>query len=243
MHFLVTRPQPESEDMQRRLESLGHQVSLAPLMRIEDCPAHLALEGVQALLVTSRNGVRALVRHAECTRLLALPVIAVGPGTATLARREGFSVALEGRGGGAELADLIIDHLDPERGALLHASGETVAFDLTAALAEPGFEVRRAIIYRSVAAHALPERVVQDLRDHRLDAVLLMSPKTAQVWTRLVGAAGLQAEAQGLIHLCLSPAVATGLDPLQVRTVRVAVQPNSEEMLALAEQLSSTSAR
>ncbi len=56
-------------------------------VRFHDGPP-LALDGAQAILATSANGVRALARR---SRARDLPVFAVGPQTAEAAREAGFA--------------------------------------------------------------------------------------------------------------------------------------------------------
>jgi uroporphyrinogen-III synthase len=192
--------------------------------------------------LTSRNAVHALAAHPQKDELTALPVLAVGKSTAAAARDTGLAVALEVDAGGAELATLIAARLDPKAGTLLHVSGEAIAFDLDQALAPLGFTLRRAVIYRSRPATALPSAVAASLRAGDLDAVLLMSPRTAAAWCALVDAAGLREKAQKLVHLCLSSGVADAVRSLEPSRIEIAVKPNEEEMLALAARLSSSSA-
>lgn len=242
MHILVTRPETEALKTQRRLETMGHRVSLAPLLVIAHETPPLDLRGVQALVLTSRNSVGALAGRPDKEALLQLPAFTVGKGTGMAARDFGFDVAWEGDAGGAELSGRIAALLDPRAGALVHLSGDTIAFDLEQALAPLGFDIRRVVVYRSVPATALPADVAATLRDGDLDAVMLMSPRTAVAWLELVRAAGLEAAARRLAHLCLSPGVAARLHDLAPPAIHVARQPNEEEMLALAARLSSSSA-
>lgn len=243
MHILVTRPEAEARAMVDALAALGHRATVAPLLDIAlETPA-IDPDGAQALVLTSRNAVRALVQHPQRDRLTALPVFAVGTATAAAARKAGFQVALTGGSNGAALADLIATSIDPRQGDLIHLSGETIAFDLAAALVPRGFRVRRIVVYRSMAVAALPEAVRGDLAAGRFDAVILMSPRTARTWIDRISSPELADLARRLIHLCLSDAVATPVRAFGCAHVRVASQPNSEEILALAGQLSSSSGK
>jgi uroporphyrinogen-III synthase len=242
MHILVTRPETEAARTARQLEAMGHRVTLAPLLEIMTATPPLDTGGVQALVLTSRNAVHALGSHPQKQTLLALPVFAVGKSTAAASRDAGFTVALEGSAGGAELAALIAARCDPNAGTLLHISGEAIAFDLEDALSPRGFTINRAIVYASEPVLQLAPTVRDTLRQGKFDAVLLMSPRTAEAWCALVAAAGLSAEAQSLLYLCLSPGVAAALQPLAPARIDIAVKPNEEQMLALAARLSSSSA-
>ena len=88
MHVLITRPEPDAAALRAQLEALGHTVTVEPLLRSSICrlPAD-AVDGVAGLVVTSRNGLRALAASPAFDAALELPLIAVGPGTAGLAPR------------------------------------------------------------------------------------------------------------------------------------------------------------
>jgi uroporphyrinogen-III synthase len=232
MHVLVTRPEAESAELKNKLEAMGHTVSSCPLLTIAYDAPPLNLQGIQAFIATSRNGLQGLARSPEIAFARSLPLFAVGPGTAALARDLGFSSVIEGPGRAEDLVPLIAASLEPDGGPLLHASGDKIAFDLVGALAAQGFDVRREIVYRSVATAALDARVAAAIKAGTVDAVILMSPRTANVFMDLVAAAGLSAEARRLRFYCLSTAVADTLAPLGASKVKVARQPNSEEMLA-----------
>ncbi len=157
MHILVTRPETEAPRTKRKLEAMGHSVTIAPLLKIVTIAPPLDTSNVQALVLTSRNAVHSLRGHRDLETLRRLPVISVGKSTAEAARDAGFTVELEGDAGGAELAALIIGHYAPKDGYLLHISGEAIAYDLDAALAPHGFTIRRAIVYRSEPIDHLPK--------------------------------------------------------------------------------------
>ncbi|WP_171946502.1 uroporphyrinogen-III synthase [Hyphomicrobium sp. CS1GBMeth3] len=229
----MTRPEsgPEPDPLRDALRAAGHRIMQAPLLSVTLTGTMPSLEGAQALIATSRNGLRAVAPVPGAA--LELPIFAVGPGTAALARRLGFRRVIEGPGTGAELAEVIRTEADPVAGALIHLAGDTLAFDLKSALAPLGFEVRTETVYRTETAPALPTEVADTLRRDELDAVLLMSPRTARVYAELVADPSLAAAARRLRHFCLSEAVAGELTPLGPVSVTVARLPNSQEMLAL----------
>jgi hypothetical protein len=61
MHLLVTRPEPDAMKLAGRLEQDGHDTTVEPLMRLsfEDAEP-IDLDGVSALIATSRNALSAL---------------------------------------------------------------------------------------------------------------------------------------------------------------------------------------
>ena len=93
----------------------------APLLTVQifDGPK-LALDGMQAILATSANGVRALAVRSDARDV---PVFAVGPQTADAASQAGFIRVRNADGDAVALADAVSGWADPKAGALLHAAG------------------------------------------------------------------------------------------------------------------------
>lgn len=241
MRLLLTRPEsPDGDALKTELQARGHAVTSAPLLDVVLTGSLPPLEGVQALIVTSRNGLRGLDAATDAVRNLT--VYAVGAATAARATQAGFRNIVAGDGGARELAGLIRARARPEDGALLHLAGEQVAFDLKSALAQHGFEVRPHTVYRTEPAAVLPQAARDGLETAAFDGVVLMSPRTAKVYGGLVAAAGLTGATQGLVHFCLSEAVAQELGALGPVNAVVAQAPNSQEMLALIAREASDSA-
>ena len=88
MRVLVTRPLEDARETEAALKVRGHDAVVAPLLFVNfhDGP-EMDLAGIQAILATSANGVRALARR---TARRDLPLLAVGPQTAEAARESGF---------------------------------------------------------------------------------------------------------------------------------------------------------
>ena len=244
MHILVTRPAADADTLRQPLEAMGHRVSLAPMIEISFADAEpIDLTNCAALIATSRNGLKALEhrRASLPTEIWQLRLFAVGPGTAALARSLGFQHVIEGPGSAAELVPVITNSVRPAAGTLVHLSGDHAAFDLKAALASLGYSLRQPIAYRSMAATSLPPEVEIDFAHGRIDAVILMSPKSAQTFVSLVTARGLSDVALRACYICLSDAVARQLGAQrlgggqlgswQPLWVEVASKPNIDEIL------------
>jgi uroporphyrinogen-III synthase len=232
MHVLVTRPQSEADAFSAQLEALGHKVTIEPLLQLEFLPiAGDALAGASGLIATSRNGLRALAGSPAIDAARVLPFFAVGPGTAQLARDLGFVNVVAGPGTGADLVPVIAEAAAASAGPFVHVRGEEVAFDLKRAVAARGIEVREVIAYRARPTEALSQRTRDLLAAGEIDAVILMSPRTGLIFTRLVATEDLTDDARKLVLLCLSPAVAATIEPLAAARVEVAESPNAASML------------
>jgi uroporphyrinogen-III synthase len=243
MHVLVTRPVEDAEPFKSRLEEFGCRVTLAPL--IETVPNAIReeiLEGATALIATSRNALAALSASPALPSAVKLPIYVVGPGTAAIARNIGFKQVIEGAGAAADLASILVsDGLAPDN-RLIYLRGDVVAFDLEGVLANAGINVTPITAYQSVAAETLPPNVIKALQTGSIDAVTLMSPRTAETWMRLVARLSPPVQLCGVSYLCLSERVAEALGPPgKGDKVAVASLPNLEEMLALVKRLAANS--
>ena len=235
MRVLLTRPRADSEALAGRLSRQGIECLIEPLFALHDVEgAALDLGGVQALIVTSANGARALGRATSGDATArALPVFAVGDASAAAARGEGFAHVESAGGDVAALADVVRLRLDPAAGALMHAAGSVAAGDLAGDLGRVGFEVRRAVLYRAEPAASLTPAARHALAGGEIDTVLLYSPRTAATFTALVQAAGLASACDRMAAICLSAAVADALDGLTLADVRIAPHPTEQALLAL----------
>jgi uroporphyrinogen-III synthase len=225
------------------LVARGHEALIEPLIMVSfDEGDPIDLEGVQALIATSRNGLRALATRSVIQGARALPVFAVGPGTAATAHALGFERVVAGSTNARELVTLVTEQAEVNAGPLLHLAGDTLAFDFTPELKRLGFRVVRPIVYRTVPASQFSESTVQRMHRHLIDGVLLLSPRTAEIYATLVNKHGLIAVSRNVVHFCLSAAVANRLAPLGNAKIEVAAHPTLQEMLALVARVAPQSA-
>jgi uroporphyrinogen-III synthase len=244
MRLLVTRPEPDALKLRALLEDHDHEATVEPLLSVafEDGET-IDLDGVQALIATSRNGLRALKARQLLAQARKLPLFAVGRGTAAEARGLGFETVVTGAGTAEQLIAHIVSVVDPAAGLLLHLAGNALATDLKGELELNGFRVIQPIVYRMRAATALSEDTVEQLAMGEIDGVILLSPRTATVYAALMRKHGLATIARALNHFCLSEAVAKGLQPLGAVPVEIAETPRLEEVLALIDAAAARSDR
>jgi uroporphyrinogen-III synthase len=235
MHLLVTRPQPDAEDLQRKLEVRGFRVSVAPLLDIRTGPQRpIPSRPYQAVLITSANGARALAQHPARDRLLGRLTYAVGPQSRAVASAIGFEKVVEAGGDVSAIIKKVESELDPRRGPLLYLSGEETSGDLEAVLQRREFEVDRVIMYAAVPEAHLPPPVTTMIKRRAIDGVLLYSRRTAKVWRRCISADGLDAYCGHILHFCLAAAVAGALPETWV--AKTAAHPSEQGMFDLIEQ-------
>jgi uroporphyrinogen-III synthase len=240
MRLLVTRASGEADTLAERLKAAGHEPVVHPLTEIEWLDAgDTDWASFDAIAVTSRNALRALVRSPD-RAMLSRPLIAVGPGTAALARDLGFAHVIEGPGTARQLPAFIAARgLAGASGAgakrIVYAAGEDLAFDLAGALADLGCAVETQTVYRARPVARLDAGAARDILAGALDGVILMSPRTARLYRGLLAAHGIVPH-PSIIHVCLSERVAEELRGLAV-PVATPVRPDLASLLARIDRI------
>jgi uroporphyrinogen-III synthase len=234
VRLIVTRPRADAGPLGRRLAAGGHEVIMAPLLSIRPVDSLAIPErAYQAVLMTSANSARALAGRPRLERLKGAAALVVGPSSAAAAASAGFARIEQADGDVAALARLAIATLRPEHGPLLYVSGAVTAGDLASALEASGFAVDRVVAYEARPVAALPKACAAALAAGKADGILLFSPRSARIWTTLVGAADLTAAAAKLVHYCLSENVAGAVCNALGPDVVVQVPPRPEEAALL----------
>lgn len=169
----VTRPEPQASETAARLAGRGYAVVRAPLLVPEPVDGWGTPAGVGAVALTSRTAARLIAAHPEFHDIA---TFCVGAATAEEAAASGVRDVRQADGDVAALADLM-------RGSALatavHFCGEDHRGDLAGALAAAGIAAERRVVYRMAPAASLPPCAGP------LDAALLYSPRTAEIFTRL----------------------------------------------------------
>ena len=230
MRVLLTRPSDDSTQLANKLAEHGISSLIEPLLEIV-YPRMAApdLSGVQGILVTSANGIRAFAKLSDGRNLA---IWAVGPASAEEARGLGFVHVHHGSGDVAALAALIREQCNSADGALLHVAGTRVAGDLAGSLRDTGYDYRRAVLYEAKTSSVLSAAAQSELQDGLISGVAMFSPRTAETFVRLVESANLGHTADYLTAFCLSAAVAEKISALNWGAVAVADTPHEDSLVS-----------
>lgn len=232
MRLLVTRPEPDNARTADTLRALGHDVLLAPMLRIEPvADADLGASCWSAILLTSANGARAIAIHPRRDELLGLPLLAVGRGSAEAARDAGFVDVTSADGDARDLLRLASARFSGARKPLLYLAGEDRAADVAGALAERGMVVNTVVVYRATPAARFSVEVRVALQDRAVDGVLHFSRRSAEAY--LACARDIVAASLAPVHYCLSARTAEPLQRAGAGRVEVALHPDEPHLLAL----------
>jgi uroporphyrinogen-III synthase len=240
MAVLVTRPHPDDGVTANALRERGFEVLQAPMLRFEPVPFHDDADAnYGAIIVTSANALRAIAPHLAGSRLLKLPLFAVGEHTASAARDAGFEEVMTGKGDAAALREQVAASVKSKQlkkaSTLLYLAGADLARDLSGELGEKGFTVVTHTTYRMVPASSLPREICDAFVANRIEAVLHYSRRSARAFLDAARSGGVEISALALPQCCISPAVASILRDAGATQVTAAVTADEN---ALFEALS-----
>ena len=212
MRLLVTRPEPDGERTAATLRARGHEVLVAPLLRIEPLadaelgagPWGGAGDDQRQRGARRSSGIRAAPSSWP------LPAFAVGRRTRRgRPRAAGFGDVTSADGNAQDLVRLIAARLRCARRCSI--SRARIAPAISRASWRPhGVAVETAVVYRAVAAAALAPRR-RGAQAGRLDGVLHFSRRSAEIYLDCAEAAGVLDRALRPFHYCLSRQVAEPL--------------------------------
>ncbi|MBY0407216.1 MAG: uroporphyrinogen-III synthase [Rickettsiales bacterium] len=211
--ILVTRPQGDELALTDLLHEQGYRVMHEPLTTIylEHTMRHALHEALlnepDAVIVTSRHAVNALALLSEIRDVF---LLCVGEATAQAATSLGFERVSSGGGTAQKLATEIVASYDPFS-RFLYVSGKHTRLNMATFLADHDMELQHLVVYEAVASEQLSDTLVAQLKRGQVDGVSLLSPRTAQIFTRLLEKAGIADCVNRLEAFCLSEAVAESL--------------------------------
>lgn len=240
---LVTRPRPQSEELEGLLDARGAVPLVAPAIELESAPGE-ALDRVLGelgagrfawLILTSRAGVEAVASRlrGRADTAIRARVAAVGDGTARALREAGVE------------PDLVPDTFTTEAlgrafpegaGRVLLARADIAPSELEAAVADKGWTPVRVDAYRTRPAREVPEAAAAALRAGRVDAVTFTSASTVDAFIRLAGAM-LDAAPRRPAVVCIGPVTARAAETAGLVVDAEADPHTIEGLVAALERL------
>ncbi|KIU50077.1 MULTISPECIES: uroporphyrinogen-III synthase [Bradyrhizobium] len=234
MTILVTRPHPDNDTTVATLRDRGFEALSAPLLRFEPLPFHDDADAdYDGVILTSANALRSL--DLTASRLLPLPLFAVGAHTADAARAAGFDRVIVAKGDAVSLRDLVLAQVKAGKltasATLLYLAGADLSRDLAGELGTHGLTVVTHTTYRMAPVAALPRQASEAFMANRISAVLHYSRRSAQAFLETVRADGIEISALAVPQCCISAAVAAVLHDAGATKVVVAARPDETALL------------
>jgi uroporphyrinogen-III synthase len=235
MAVLVTRPHPDDETTAAGLRAKGLNVLTAPMLRFEPVAFYDDPDArYSGVIVTSTNALRGIEAHLAGSKLLKLPLFAVGEHTAAAARRAGFAHVIAANGDATGLRDSVLASVKAKAlkksGTLLYLAGADLARDLAGEFGERGFTVVTHTTYRMIPVSSLPREVAEAFAANRIEAVLHYSRRSARAFLEAARAAGVEISALAIPQCCISDAVASIVRDAGASHVMVARIPDENAL-------------
>jgi len=243
MKILITRPEGDAKELAAVFSEMGLEHITFPLLEI--VPQTYSIENpdqYQAVLVTSSNAVKCLVKDAQFDVLCALPVYAVGDASSKAALEHGFTTVFSADGDLPALEALVAKKTSPGDGPLLYLSGEVISGDLRGSLTKSGYSVDRVALYSAEQATVLPASVTAPFARGEIGGVVLYSKRSAQIFADLFNKAGVSLKNTCLVFCLSSPVASTFCDNLNAAPeecgfdIKTSARPNQEDILKLISE-------
>ena len=231
--MLITRPEPDASLSAVRLQALGIEPVVVPLLQRVALPEPLPpAEGFAALALTSSNALRTLEERGALAAYRHLPAFAVGDGTAETARLLGFDRVTSAGGSFADLVAVLAQ--GRPGGPVFYPCARHAVGDLGKSLSPFGIAVATTRLYDMVPIGALPEPVRAELRAGLFDAALFYSRRTAETFASLADGIVPREARTRIGMLCLSENIAVPLIEAHFVRVSLADHPSEDAMMTLA---------
>ncbi len=184
MHILLTRPLEDCSEIILKFQSLGHQISHLPLLKIDKVSyEEINFLDFKGIIFTSANAVKFLdVLKIDKNQLC----FCVGNATEKKARSIGFQNVIAAEGNVENLKELILQNFDKKNGKLIYVSGETISIELDQLLIKEGYDIKRIVNYRTLHNEKFDENFVNILKSNMPDIVYVYSQNSALSFLKFI---------------------------------------------------------
>ena len=184
MHILLTRPLEDCSEMILKFQSLGHQVSHLPLLKIDKMNYDkINFSDYKGIIFTSANAVKFLNVQQIDKKLLCF---CVGNATERKARSAGFQNVISAEGNVRNLKELISQNFEQKDGNMIYVSGENISVDLDQQLLKEGYSIKRIINYRAINNENFNYNFIKELKLNIPDMVYIYSQNSALSFLKFI---------------------------------------------------------
>jgi uroporphyrinogen-III synthase len=243
--IVVTRAAAQSKELRERLEELGAEVILLPLVRFlePESTADLdrairSLAQFDWLVFTSANAVTFFL--ARCRALACWPngglakIAAVGSATRSALEKEGLEATLvpaefSGSGLAAELSAAIAGK------KVVLPRSDRASEELPSLLRKAGAKVTEVVTYRTAGPETFDRSVVEAIVNGQADAVTFFSPSAFREFQNLVGPDALAKWDSRVVFAAVGPVTAEAIRSAGLPVVIGADEATTTSLVAALE--------
>ena len=228
MHILLTRPLEDCSEMILKFKSLGHQVSLLPLINVEPLKYEkIKFSEYKGIIFTSANAIKFLDFKNIDKKLLCF---CVGSATEKKARSVGFQNVISAEGNVNNLKELILQNFDPKDGKLIYVSGEIISFDLDQQLLKQGYSIQRIVNYKTNHNKKFDENFVNELKLKIPDMVYIYSQNSASSFLSFIKIYQFESLWMNTNLMCIGEKTSSILNEIKWKKIFL-FNPGEEEFL------------
>ena len=228
MHVLLTRPLEDCSEMILKFQSLGHQVSHLPLLKIEHVNyGEINFSDYKGIIFTSANAIKFLDTKIIDKKFLCF---CVGSATEKKARSIGFQNVVAAEGNVQNLKELILQNFDNKDGKLIYVSGETISLDLDKELLREGYDIKRIINYRTSHNENFDQEFIEQLKQKIPDIVYIYSNNSASSFLNFIKIHELEFLWMNTNLMCIGEKTSSILNEIKWKKIFL-FNPGEEEFL------------
>ena len=228
MHILLTRPLEDCSELILKFQSLGHQVSHLPLLKIDKVKYdEINLEDYKGIIFTSANAIRFLDIKKIDKKILCF---CVGNATEKKARSIGFQNVISAEGNVENLKELVLQNFDLKDRKLVYVSGETISEDLDRQLIKEGYDIKRIVNYQTSHNEKFDENFVKLLNKNMPDIVYVYSQNSALSFFKFIKLYKLEKFWMNTNLMCLGEKTSAILNEFKWKKIFI-FNPGEEEFL------------
>ena len=228
MHILLTRPLEDCSKMILKFQSLGHQVSHLPLLKIDKVNySENHFSDFKGIVFTSANAVKFLDVKEINKKILCF---CVGDATETKARSVGFQNVIAAEGNVENLEELILQNFDKKNGKLIYVSGELISTDLDKQLLTEGYDIKRIINYQTNHNKKFDKNFIEALKSNMPDIVYVYSLNSALSFLNFIKIYQLENHWMNTNLMCLGEKTSAILNEIKWKKIFL-FNPGEEEFL------------
>jgi uroporphyrinogen-III synthase len=225
MKILITRPIDESILLAKKLELLGHQPIIAPLLKIEftEDIDFQKFDRYDAIIISSRNAIKAIASANKNLKL-----IIVGKETTEFAKSLGFINSIYAGVNIAELKDNLSNY-----NYLLYLTGADISDDLGSL----SVKIDRQIVYHAKRVDVPSLKFLDFIKQDQLRLCMFFSTRTAQIFLDFINEYKLQSYSSSIIALTLSAKIAHNLKDMRFNSCYIATEPTLDSLVNFIDRI------
>ena len=228
MHILLTRPLDDCKNLIIKFKSLGHKVSLLPVIKIKSVEYNQPnFNDYKGIIFTSANAVKNLNLKDIDKKI---NCFCVGAATEKIVKQNGFQNIFCADGNVNNLKEIILQNFDHNQGKLLYVSGEIISSNLDKDLISEGFSVKRVVNYNVLPIKEINEKFIEDLKSSIPDIIFIYSENSAKNFLNLLKKYGLFDIWMNTNLMCLGEKASSRLNEIKWKKIFL-FNPGEEEFL------------